>query len=174
MQSTVPASLINDTLSVITDTCAVDIINCLSPGRVRWAPVVTQQAGNRAGISVCLLPKPLVPPHTHTVLKTPMQFLLLLTQRLPLAVDTMDVDFCFYSLSVLNPERETALESRTVIDKGHVSLISERMGSLEEWKPRQNPQVRQDICLQQYSGYKQSSCQALLAAVCASIANLFF
>lgn len=71
------------------------------------------------------------PPHTHTVLKTPMQFLLLLTQRLPLAVDTMDVDFCFYSLSVLNPVRETALESRALIDKGHVSLISERMGS---WK----------------------------------------
>lgn len=55
--------------------------------------MVTQQAGNRAGISVCLLPKPLVPPHTHTVLKTPMQFLLLLTEHLPLAVDTMDVDF---------------------------------------------------------------------------------
>lgn len=66
MRSTVPASLINDTLSVITDTCAVDIINCLSPGRVRWGPVVTQQAGNRAGISVCLLPKPLVPPSSHT------------------------------------------------------------------------------------------------------------
>lgn len=57
MLSTIPVSRINDTLSVITATCGIDIIDYLSPGRMRWAPAVTQRAGNGTGISVCSLPK---------------------------------------------------------------------------------------------------------------------